>query len=72
MDVVKLFGEGPLVFCVVNLEAAVCGDAVRTSGLGWEFGALEAEAEHTIRVGWDLDLYQEFERMGRDWLYGVT
>lgn len=28
VDVVKRHGEQPVVFCVVDFEAAVCGDAV--------------------------------------------
>jgi hypothetical protein len=28
VDVVKFLGEVPLVFCVINFEAAVCWDAI--------------------------------------------
>ena len=66
MDVVELFSERPLVFCVVNLEAAVWGNAVRTSVREWEFGTLKVNGKHTIRVELDSDLYQEPERRGTD------
>jgi hypothetical protein len=71
VDVVELFSERPLVFCVVNLEAAIWGDAVRMSVRGWEFGTLNMKGKHTIRVGLDSDLYQEPERRGTDLLEGV-
>lgn len=66
MDVVELFSERPLVFCVVNLEAAVWGDAVGTSVRGWEFGTPNMKRKYTIRVGLDSDLCQELERRGTD------
>jgi hypothetical protein len=66
VDVVELFSERPLVFCVVNLEAAVWGNAVRTSVRGWGFGTLKMKGKHTIRVELDSDLYQELERRGTD------
>jgi hypothetical protein len=71
VDVVELFSERPLVFCVVNLEAAVWGDAVRTSVRWWEVGTLKIKGKHSIRVGLDSDLYQEPERRGTDLLDGV-
>jgi len=66
VDVVELFSERPLVFCVVNLEAAVWGNAVRTSVREWEFGTLKVKGKHTIRVELDSDLCQEPERRGTD------
>jgi hypothetical protein len=52
VDVVELFSERPLVFCVVNLEAAVWGNAVRTSVRGWEFGTLKMKGKLLFGLDW--------------------
>ena len=53
MDEVEFLGVVPFVFCVVNFEVAVCGDA----GLLVRFRRDEIEWRRTIRVGLDLGHY---------------
>jgi hypothetical protein len=47
VDVVERHGEQPIVFCVVNFEAAVCGDAV-----GWVLVWNRVGREVTNYSGW--------------------
>jgi hypothetical protein len=68
MNIVKLFRERPLVFCIINFETVIWGYTIGMSIRIGEIGTLEIEGVIIIRVRLDSDLYLELERIGTDLL----
>ena len=67
MDVIELFCEDPIVFCIIDFEAAVLRNAglVSSGSLGSEV----RPGQHTMEAGLGSDPCQGLELMETDLLF---